>query len=263
MNSPSILSGQPNTASASTTRRTLFLAGTLLAALGLTGCAAKDMVGRTFEKTFERSATRIAEADFGPDARYAVAVVFEAGDEHSMHGPVIAPLAREVAVTLNETFGMQAVPLDHSPGSDWMELQALATAARGDKGSRPDRGATSFSPFLRQAGYRGYALVTVRETIDGFSRNDYDYSVKGRLSLREMGTDEKGETESVLARVGLPETVCSRRLRNQPSPGEMIITAKGYRLTNAQRCTNLIMKSLRSSIEPLAPPPKNDLMLDN
>lgn len=263
MNSPRIPSIDSSRTSAPTTRRTLILVGTWLAALCLGGCAAKDMVERTFEKTFERSATRIAEADFGPDARYAVAVVFEAGAEHSMHGPVIAPLAREVAVTLNQTFGMQAVPLDHSPGSDWMELQALATAARGDKGSRPDRGATSFSPFLRQAGYRGYALLTVRETTDGFSRNDYDYSVRGRLSLREMGSDEKGETESVLARVSLPQSVCSRRLRNPPSPGEMIITSKGYRLTNAQRCTNLIMQSLRSSIEPLAPPPKIDLMLDD
>ncbi|MFK7913386.1 MAG: hypothetical protein AB8B93_05690 [Pseudomonadales bacterium] len=233
-----------------------------MAALCLGGCGAKDMVGRTFEKTFERSATRIAEADFGPDARYAVAVVFEAGDELSMHGPVVAPLAREVAVTLNETFGMQAVPLDHSPNSEWMELQALATAARGDKGSRPDRGATAFSPFLRQAGYRGYALVTLRETTDGFSRNDYDYSVRGRLSLRELGTDDKGDTESVLARVGLPQSVCSRRLRSQPSPGEMIITSKGYRLTNAQRCTSLIMKSLRASIKPLAPAPTNPIMND-
>ena len=206
----------------------------------------------TFEKTFERSSTRLAEADFGPDARYAVAVVFEAGDEHSMHKPVVAPLAKQMAATLSEAFGIQAVALDHSANSEWMQLQALATAARGDKGSRPDRGATAFSPFLRQAGYQGYALLTVRETTDGFSRNEFDYSVRGRMSLREMGHNEKGETESVLARIALPQTVCSRRLRNPPDQDQMIIARKGYRLTNAQRCTNLIMQGLLEAIEPLA-----------
>lgn len=224
----------------------------LLSALVLSGCAAKAMVERTFERTFERASTRLAEANFAPDARYAVAVALETGAQHSMHGPIVAPLAEQLAIELQRAFGMETVVLDHSPNSEWTRLQQLTSAVPKDKDSRPDRGATAYSPFLRQAGYQGYALLELQETTDGFSRNEYDYSVRGRLSLRTLETDEKGEAESLLARVNLPQSVCSRRLRNPPVAGEMIVTSGGYRLTNPERCTRLLGNSLQTELEPLA-----------
>lgn len=232
--------------------RSLALLGTALLA---TGCAAKEVVERTFEKTFERSATRLAEADFGPDARYAVVVLFEPGAKNSMHGALVQPIADQLAIELRNTFGMRAEALNHGAGSDWSELQLLAAGAGNDKDSRPDRGATSFSPFFRQAGYRGYALFTLRETTDDFSRNEFDYSIRGRMSLRELRSDEKGDNETVLARIAMPQSVCSRLLRKPPAADQMIIASAGYKLRNPARCTATVMARVREGLAPLAVKP--------
>ncbi len=230
------------------TDRVRRLVGSVTVALIISGCAAGDVLrerkfleGTFLEGTFlAGDGTTLATAEFGPDVRYGIAVELDAGEENSMHAPVIEPLAQEVANMVSKQLGVNAVIIDHA--GDWEPyLQRMDAATDGDDVR---------DAFFRERDFSGYALVTLKETTDRASRNQYDYSVRGRMNLVALEIDpEKGPVRSNLTRVALPQTVCSRVLRNQPQGAQIADIWSGYKLRNVPRCASRLLTPLNTEFE--------------
>lgn len=220
--------------------------GLAVLALSVCGCATKGLL--------ERQSTTLKKANLGPDDKYAVAVSLPRVPPKSMHDILIEPLAPKLAVVVSQELGVSAEAVDHSASGAWQTTQNVANEAQTSEKRRfyQRQKAPDFSPFFRQGDYAGYALLTLEENTDGFSRNEIDYSLRGTFELRSLERNDKGEpTETLLSRVALSPTVCSRRLRTPPKTDQMVIATDGYKLSNPERCLTLLGNKVSEQLRAL------------
>ncbi|MGI9328608.1 MAG: hypothetical protein ACR2PZ_25560 [Pseudomonadales bacterium] len=222
------------------------LLGLALLAVVVSGCATKGLL--------ERQSTTLKKANLGPDDKFAVAVTLPRVPPQTMHDILVEPLAPKLAVLVSQELGVSAEAVDHAESGAWLAHQKVANEAQTEEKRRfyQRQKAPNYSPFFRDADFAGYALLTLEENTDGFSRNDLDYSLRGTFELRSLERNDKGEpTETLLSRVALTPTVCSRQLRVPPKREQMVIATDGYKLSNPNRCLTLLGNKVGEQIRAL------------